>query len=794
MRIRLALVSALVVALAACGGGGGDSGGGNGGGNSGGTPPPSGGASDYPVLAQTADFNLPAIAEPVARTLIADVQRGQVLLAGSTAAPAGLRVELLDASNPSAPAVLATGQTDASGAFSVTDAQASASASTRWLRVTLADGTLLRAYPTGWTQISPGTELAVSEMARLLRAGAFSAHVLTAGELGNAQQSLDLVWLGNLGMQAGALRDLVRFRAPWNLLLDNLNLAAPAVGAGDVAGLQPVPPPILDPSQGASWPSSITINGVTNAGVVNANCFNTSIANQHQCGTGSTAASDEGENFIINRAGVQLFSMPFIADLPRELIDQIGAIAVLEFPYVPGTQVVFSNPTLTLNANPLIHAAVKITRRTYPAAPLQAMGTTVQAIRVVLDYEVSTLDTTSKKQVDVLVRESRWFAPQAGRVRIEATRAVQSGGKVTTLSYTMAANSVSGMFFNSPQAPFAGTAEVKALALRHRDAVYSAALNRIYVATEAGGGQILEIDPDTLATLRSVQLTAVPSRLALSNDGSRLYAGQAGGLVSEFNVSDLSLVRSFTLPVDAYGQQYREVRDLSVDPFDASRILVLAGTGSAYGAVLTYRAGILLLRNAPSTNVMDYGWGAYYPTNVAWSTVRDEFLAASLLSPNSLYRFRAAGMYADLADLDRVGAVGWIDVGGEVVTSAGDVLDAQTLRTLRSLSLAPLRIQQCARFDTTSDLCSIVDWGDASPYMVRLNHGDSAFLGTYRPVSAQPVVNGCAGFGGNEGSLGFDAAVLAPMSQGRSLARTLPAEQGVYCSLQVWTMHGVAVP
>jgi len=790
----LALLPSL--ALAACGGGGG--GGASSAGSSGGTPPATT-PSDFPVLVQSTDFNLAPLIDPKARLNEKGTQQGQVVLAAGAPAAAGLRVELLDTSDPSAPSILASTQTDANGVFSLSDVMGTAQPAKRWLRVSLPDGTVLRAYPTGWTQLSPGTEVAVSEIARLLKAGAFTAHVLTVADLASAQQSLDLVWLGSFGAQTGivavnAVRDFVRFHAPWNQLLDNLDLASPSVGAGDVAGLLPAPQP-LGSASGVKWLSTVTIDGAVSSEIVNANCYRVYESSVPQCVTSVGAMPDAADNLGIKRSGIELFSIPSVTELPRDLVDEIGAIPVLEFPYVAGTTVLVNNPALIPRTNKKIHASVKITRRIYPAGPLQALGTSVQAIKVVLDYEISSLDTTTSKQVDMLVRESRWFAPQGGRVRVEASRVVRSDGKTKTTTYTVAANSISGQYFGSAAIPFAGTADVKALALRHRDAIYSEVVNRIYAAAEADGGQVLELEPGSLSTLRSIRLSALPMRLAVSKDGSRLYVGQKGGLVSEFSISDLSLTRSFMLPLDAYGQQYTEVRDLSVDPFDASRLLVLAGGGffaSPSGAVLTYRAGKLLLRDAPVYSAADYGWGAFYPTNIAWSTVQDEFLSASVISPSSLNRFRTnADGYTDLADLNRVDAVGWIDVGGEVVTSAGDILGARMLRTLHSLSLAPWRITQCNRFDADSDLCSISDRAFPSPYLVRMDHGNSGFLGAYRPISAQPVVTGCVGSGGQVDSLGFDGFVLAAMGNGRSLARTLPVDQGIYCSLQVWTLHGV---
>ena len=771
------------VVLTGCGGGGGGSDG-----SVTATPPA---PPAFPTLVQSAGFTLPSIEVAPERPAVAGAQQGRVLAAPGTYASA-VRVDWLDASDADAPRVIATTLTDSSGAFALPVSQVAGVAATDlWLRATLHDATELRAFATHWTEVSVGTEAAVREIARLRKAGAFTAHPLTTLELAQAQESLGFVWLERFSDRAptaavAAMVEYIRFLAPWNRLLDKLALAGINDGAGDVAGLMPL--------NDASWLSTVTRSSVpgSHEATFRSVCHSSSIPERYDCSVQSPDDPDLGDQLVIQRNGIRLRLSGDTSSPLGAVLSQLNDVPLLEFPQVPGTRVLIDNPQLVLLTEPTVHAAVKITRRTYQAASVQALGRSVQAVQVVLDYEIALLNTASRQQVDVLARERRWFSPQGGRVRVETIAQLRTGAQVITSAYTIGAESVSGAFFLPPVPPFAGVADVRAIGLRHRHAVFSAARGRIYVAADSASPQILELEPATLATVRVIQVPSVAGRLAVSADGQRLYAGLDGGQLVEWQLSDMSQVRQTMLPTDPDGRRYITVYDLAVDPFDPARVLVLAGGVSfgGSGAVLLYREGVLTLRDAPRYYATDYGWGYYSLNAFAWSSVRDEYLAASLGSPKGLYRFRVGTTATtDVSMLQRVDDLGWRERDGIILTDRGALLDATSFATVGSLGLGSFGLTGCSRLEAATDLCEIAGLGVAPPFFVQLNHATGAFLGTYRPAITE-VTNGCDSSGVREGSLGLDDRQLTPMGDGRSLVSTLTTSNGSRCSLQVWSLHG----
>jgi hypothetical protein len=763
--------------LAACGGGGG------GGGDNGGEEPV---PEVYPTLVRGPGFDLPSLAPPPERTRVAGRLRGEVRVGGGTLAPAGLAVELLDATDPAAPRVAASARTDAGGGFDLADALAGRPAVARWLRVRLSDGTLLRAFAGGWTEITPGTEIALAEIVRLRAAGAFDGRSLAGADLAATQAALSLWWHGRsaqpldaLGLTA--LRREVAVLAPWNAQLANLASAEPKPGTGDFAGLMPV--------EDASWPSDVTGTEAPSSSTVTANCLQRPPAERRDCVIRASDLPDDYDQVTVLRTGLAL--RPHDDPDPLSIaLATAGELALLEHAPEVGTKVLFRDATIDLPTAPALRASVKVTRHTYPVAPFRALGGTVPAVEVVHDYEIAVLDPGSGTQLDVLVRERRWFSPGRGRVGYAAEGIARGAGTTVNRTLRIVARSVTGAFSTEAAWPLAGAADVVARGLRHRDAVYAAARDRIYAATAANGGTLLELDPATLATLRTLQLPAAPRKLGVSADGTRLYVGLDSGRVSELVLPGFTIVRSFDLPLDPYGAPYDRVYGLAVDPFDAARVLVQAGAGTGLGGstvVLAYRDGVLVARDAPRTYAFDYGWGYYSLSELAWSGTRDTFIGAFLGSPYSVWRFGIGPSgFSELAASERVDEAGVVDVDGIVVADAGALLDAATLAPLRSLALAPFQLARCQVFDAVSALCRFR--GDASwlPSWARLGLADGAFLGTFQPRLAAPVPSGCPEVGRDEGSFGVDDVRLQPMGGGRSLGRSIDIGEGERCGLQVW--------
>ncbi|MFG6455436.1 YncE family protein [Roseateles sp. BYS96W] len=780
MRLTTVVSALSLCVLSACGGGGGSMGSDAG-------PITTPAQPGFPTLVTSASFSLPAIDAPAAQDATTGQQQGRLLIAATVPASTGALVELVDATTAATPVVLSSTRTTDAGTFTLNEPSGSRKLTDLWIRVTLADGTVLRAFATGWVEVSPGTEVAVQEVARLLKSGAFAGRALTRAELDGAQQAATLYWQGDAVARSpaaavAATRDALRLQARWNAMLAHLALPTPDTGTGDIAGLMA--------ADGATWDVSVNANGKVSTDTLTAHCFADSTGSTTTCGIASTTLPDLSEQLTVRQDAIRLqnLSSPEVLD---QVLAQVGDLPLVEFPYAVGTKVLVDNPQLILQGSTNVHAAVRITRRTYPVSALQALDGTVPAIRVVLDYEIAVMDTTTFKQADLLARETRWFAPRGGRVRIESSGLARSGTQVQNAATSVVANAVKGSFFPGPVAPFAAPTDTVIRPLRSNHAVYAQALGVIYAASPDNGGQVLELHPSTLATLRTAPLGRAPTHLAVSSDGRRLYAALAGGTVTELSTTDLSTVRSITPIADPYGVPYDQVNDLAVDPADPERLLVLAASSHTVpsGAVLLYDSGTLLLRDAPRYYATDYGWGYYGPTALAWTSTPAEFMTLFNGSPQSVYRFHAgATSFTDVASLTRVDDVGLYDINGEVLTGKGAVLKAADFTPLRQLQLGQFGLTDCRRLGDV-DVCAPAV-SVAPGYRVLLDHASGEFIGSYQPptVADADVKSGCDNVGVRTGSMGLDDAELTPIGANSVLVSTLKSG-ATACALQVWTFH-----
>jgi hypothetical protein len=752
----------LVVAFAGCGGGGSTT------------------VDGYPVVTQNAGFQFPSLATVPDQSAVTGRQSGRVLDVGGEPAAAGWRVELLDVSQPQAPVVVAASTTSTGGTFALDDASTEVAPLSRWIRVTRPDASQIRAFAAGWTEVTPGTELAVTELPRLDVAGAF-AHQLTTAELDAAQRSATLWWHGQPGRPAsvaalGALLNQLRFHASWNTMLENLAATEPLPGSGDVAGFMPV--------SSASLEATVTRDGAGSSEPFFVNCFASNGPEVRDCSVFSTRSNDLEQYWTVFHDGIRVLP-PRIIDVVTALWNQVGPLPLIEYPHAVGTRVLFDNPRMTVSVGGnTSRGSVRVTRRIYPVASVSALGSTLPAVQVVLDYEIALM--IGQRQIDLLTRETSWFSPGKGRVRYDKWTARRDGGVATSVS-SMVADSVSDGFVADPRAPMPGRIDIVSAPLRHRDAVASAALGRVYALTPEG--TLLELDGATLEVQRSLVLPASPRRVAVSADGSRAYVGLDGASVAEINTADLTIVRRFTVPAGPEGEIHDRVFDLSVDPFDASRVVVLAGDSSVFGGsgtVFIFRAGAWVPANAPTT-YGDFGWDAYGLTNVAWSSVRDEFLGLFNGSPMSQYRFRiGTGDVSVLAFSEREEDGSIQDLAGRIVTPLGGVLDAATFTQQRSLSVGSFAVRGCGGLQTGSALCELVPSGDGEE-LVHLDTSSGAFVGAYRP-SVSSVASGC---GSGEEAINLFETRRRTFGGGRVLVSGPTADGATRCTLQVWSLHGV---
>lgn len=779
-RTATAVGLVLGMVLTACGGGGG-----------GGDDPPPTSNDRFPVLVRGGDFDLSAPPSPADHAAVAGRVRGQVLARTDQPAVAGVRVELLDATDPRAPVVRASGLTDAQGRFDMADALAGLPPADRWIRTTLDDGTVLRGHAIGWTDLSPASEHAVAELARLERAGAVHARRPTADELAALQGSLGLVWQAGFGARPpadalAALASEVRTRAAWNSLLSGLAQAQPVTGAGDVAGLVPVGQ--------ATWTSVVTRDAVSTP--VEFVGHREMVDGSPQYAISAYQHDQLVDSYRVGPAGVTRIHPHTGDEVLDALITQAGPLPLFEYPPQVGSRVVIDAPRLVLTGDERIHAAVKVTRHTHAMADLAALGRTVRAFEVLLDYEVAILDTATGTQRDVLMRERRWFHPGASRVRQETTLLHRDAAGVRRTNLVYRASAVQGSIWDPAVLPTPGVADVRAIGLRHRHAVPSPDGQWVYAVVSDGGGQLLELDASRLTVRRRTALGATPVRVAVSADGAVLYVGLEGGQVVQLDAAGLQVTRRFDVAASPWGLRYDVILDLAVDPLDASRLLSLTSGGDcgSDGRVQTHRAGVLEIRGGPDgrAGICD-GWSHYSPTHIAWSGTSGEFFALSDYSPPSVHRFGVRdGEFRWLASRARDADVGLHEVGGDVVGRQGTVLDGATLTPQRQLRLPPFALEACTRLDLASNLCEALT-GEAisPPVLVHLEHASGDFLGTYRPVVGE-VTNGCPEVPLDVDSYGLTDRSVAPMAGGRMLVRAVADAQGNRCALHMWTLRGVA--
>lgn len=753
----------LVLVFAGCGGGGSGS---------------QGSTTDdgYPVVTQRDGFRFPSLADVPVQSATAGQQRGRVLDAGGAPAAAGWRVELVDASNPDVPVVLATGTTVSGGTFELAEPSAAAIPSSRWIRITRPDASQVRAFAAGWTEVTPGTELAVAELSRLDKAGAF-AHTLTSSEIDAAQRSGTVWWHGQPERPASAaaqvaMLEQLRVNERWNAMLDNLAAATPLPGAGDVSRFMP--------QTSASLETTVTRNGAVAAERLFINCTRRNEQPTRDCSILSGQATDQDQQWTSSQDGIRVVPTRPV-DVVAQLLSQAGPMPLLEYPHAVGTRVVFDNPRMTLSASGTTYrGSVKVTRRTYPMAPVSALGTSLPAVQVVLDYEAALV--VGHDQIELLSRETSWYAPGKGRVRHDKWSIRR--GDSTQLS-SQVVDSVSDNAVADPVLPRAGRIDLVSTPLRHRDAVPATAQDRIYAVVPEGA--LLELDGKTLAVLRRLELPASPWRVAASADGSRVYVGLDGASVAEIDTANLAIVRRFAVPTGPQGEIHDRVYGLSVDPFDASRVLVLAGDSSVFGnfgTVFIFRAGVWVPASAPTT-YPDHGWAAYWLTSVSWSSVRDEFLGMSGGSPTDLYRFRmGAGTVSVQATAQRPDDGSQEDLGGRIVTPLGSVLDAITFNSTRTLELSGFAVRRCGWLDVGGALCQPIAFGD--PELVHLDATSGAFLGAYRPTVTH-VASGCDS---DDEEINLFESLRRTFGGGRVLVSGRLVDDH-RCSLQVWSMHGL---
>jgi hypothetical protein len=780
--MRAAILLALALLLAGCGGGGGGS-------NIGSTPAP----DVFPTPAISATFSLPALAEPpLAQQPIPGVLRGSVSVAPGEAAPPGVRVELIDATIVSSPTVLAAGTTDSQGRYQLPDLGASLAPVRRWIRAQI-PGMPLRAFARPIADVSPGTEAAVLDIMRIVAATDIGSR-LSGHELQQLQELASLHAEGlpprpdGVTRASAALQSLFALDT-WTRYVTDAGSSNSDAVPDDIGGLWPL---------GSEYAVTIseTINSRPNIGTATflASCERTppgADPGERICNWSTSRRDDLSASFRIGAAKVieQLnLRSEFVEDNVLRLANPVPWI---EFPPLLGTRVLYENRRVRLPEYPDLRAYLKVTRRTYPIENVQALGRTVRALRVVMDYEMALLNIATGMQADLLERKSVWLAPTGGPVRVDVELRLREGMTFASASLSQVATFSNGGVLDSPRRPIRTPAAVIALPLEHRHATYSAARDVVYVAVPTPtGGAVLEKDPASLQTLRQFTTPAVPGRLAVSSDGARLYVGLDGGTIAEYRLSDLAVVRSFSLPPRGSRGAPDRVAWMSVDPLNAARILAVGTEPTFLGGtpeLSVFLSGALLF-DALAGEPGAASWSLIHPSFAAWSTVPDEFVVTNDLSPASMYRLRATAAGAvRINSLDRASDTGFVDLDGTIITQYGRVLNANSLDTLRQLTVAGIGIRDCAAVGAFGAFCGLMSGDDT---YVLLDKRDGGVMGVFSPqLSASP--SGCAGGTAISGSLGiFGRDAFTDMGGNRVLLSGISDGRGNKCTLQSWRLIG----
>ena len=235
-----------------------------------------------------------------------------------------------------------------------------------------------------------------------------------------------------------------------------------------------------------------------------------------------------------------------------------------------------------------------------------------------------------------------------------------------------------------------------------REMVYDKYRNVIYASVGGGIGtvnknSILTIDPETLEILDRLELSDAPNKLAISNDGSRVYFGLGGKSVSSFEPSTGKLGPVHALAdgrTDFLGRFYR-AQEIVVSPSDPKTIVVSSrNVGLANSGVLEVfnDTGKLNAENSDtsSDNFLDVFSKslAFVGPNVVIgyreiddspTTVRFSF-DGNLLTLEKSLSLAIYGPDATIQETD-----------GLIYSSSGDVLDPTTLSPIGTFPGAELR-------------------------------------------------------------------------------------------------------
>ncbi|MEO5883711.1 MAG: hypothetical protein ABIQ06_14945 [Caldimonas sp.] len=232
----------------------------------------------------------------------------------------------------------------------------------------------------------------------------------------------------------------------------------------------------------------------------------------------------------------------------------------------------------------------------------QVFGQAAQVAHFRTTFIFTIRGSASGDQSSATAFEDAWLAPGIGMVRSD--RSATSDGAVIVAPFTLQLQSatINGVTRS-------GNGASVRYALPHRSSAYDATRRVYYVAVSNADprhpNSIATIQADTGAISFSAPVGLAPGALAISNDGTTLYAALDEGDVIRLSLPTMTETGRVRLPVDAsFGQERAE--DIAVAPGSSDVVAV----SLYYSNVDPRHAGVVLLRNMviqPQRTVGFYG-------------------------------------------------------------------------------------------------------------------------------------------------------------------------------------------
>ena len=238
-----------------------------------------------------------------------------------------------------------------------------------------------------------------------------------------------------------------------------------------------------------------------------------------------------------------------------------------------------------------------------------------------------------------------------------------------------------------------GSGGNQVVALPTNDLAWDPARQVIYasIPSSAGsqGNAIAVIDPSSGTVLSSVFAGSEPGRLAISGDGSFLYAGINGaGAVQRFLLPSLAMDISIPLGSGPYDAGPNHALDLQVAPGAPHTVAVATGSSQSSPSF----TGLTIFDDATPRAGSIPGWtgGGYLMDSIQWGADATTLFAVNNETTGfNLYRLAVSGAGATVASDVPAGigtswsmAIHYVASSNSLYSDSGGVVNAATLQQL----------------------------------------------------------------------------------------------------------------